>query len=110
MSWQNFWFNAPCKYWPAKAHKPVRITGAGAPRTLLVDQTEDAATPYSGSLEVRKLFPKSRLIALPGGTSHADSLSGNQCLDDRIAAYLSKGRLPARKAGNRADATCRPRP
>jgi pimeloyl-ACP methyl ester carboxylesterase len=110
MTWQNFWFNAPCKYWPAAAHKPVHITGADVPRTLLVDQTKDAATPYSGSLEVRRLFANSRLIALPGGTSHADSLSGNSCLDDRIAAYLSRGRLPARKSGNRADATCRPRP
>ena len=85
-TWANAWFNAPCLYWPAAAHTPVTITGKGGPRALLIDETHDAATPYSGSLEVRKLFKKSRLIALPGGTSHANSLFGDTCLDNRIAA------------------------
>ncbi|HEY3631306.1 MAG TPA: alpha/beta hydrolase [Jatrophihabitantaceae bacterium] len=52
----------------------------------------------------------SSLIALPGGTSHANSLSGNTCLDNRIAAYLAKGTLPRRKPGNGPDTTCAPRP
>jgi hypothetical protein len=50
------------------------------------------------------------LIGLPGGTSHAFSLFGNECLDNQIAAYLADGTLPARKAGNRADTTCAPLP
>jgi pimeloyl-ACP methyl ester carboxylesterase len=109
-TWANAWFNAPCLYWPAPAHTPVTITGKGGPRALLIDEKNDAATPYSGSLEVRKLFRKSRLIALPGGTSHANSLFGDPCLDNRIAAYLKSGRLPTRKHGNRADAKCPPLP
>ena len=56
---------------------------------LLVDETLDAATPYAGSLEVRKRFPKARLIAEVGGTTHADSLNGNACVDDTIADYLA---------------------
>jgi pimeloyl-ACP methyl ester carboxylesterase len=110
MTWLNAWYNAPCLYWPAAAHQPVTITGKDGPRALLIDETRDAATPYAGSLEVRSLFRKSRLIALPGGTSHANSLYGDACLDGKIAAYLRSGRLPARKPGTQADATCRPLP
>jgi pimeloyl-ACP methyl ester carboxylesterase len=109
-TWGNAWFNAPCLFWPAKAGKPVRVNGAKVPPVLLVDETLDAATPYSGSLEVRKLFPKSRLLALPGGTTHAGSLYGNACEDDLIAAYLATGKLPARVKGSGPDATCAPLP
>jgi pimeloyl-ACP methyl ester carboxylesterase len=109
-TWANAWYNAPCLFWPAASHKPVQVDGGKVGKVLLIDETGDAATPYSGSLAVRKLFPKSRLIALPGGTSHANSLNGNACLDSKIAAYLDTGRLPSRKSGNRADATCQPLP
>jgi pimeloyl-ACP methyl ester carboxylesterase len=111
-TWANAWYNAPCLYWPAAAHakKPMKIDGSKIKSALLIDETLDAATPYEGSLEVRKLFPHSSLIALPGGTSHANSLYGDACLDDQIAAYLSDGTLPARKPGNRADTTCAPLP
>ena len=78
MTWGNAWFNAPCIFWPAKASKPVNVTGSKVKAgILLIDETLDAATPYSGSLEVRKRFPTSRLIALPGGTSHANSLDAS---------------------------------
>jgi hypothetical protein len=76
----------------------------------MIDETLDAATPYSGSLVVRKLFPNASLIALPGGTSHAFSLFGDECVDGQIAAYLANGTLPTRKPGNRADTTCAPLP
>jgi pimeloyl-ACP methyl ester carboxylesterase len=109
-TWANTWFNAPCRTWPAKAGTPVEIDGAKAPPILMIDETLDAATPYSGSLVVRKLFPKASLLAEPGGTTHADSLSGNTCVDDTVAAYLADGSLPSRKAGEGPDATCAPLP
>jgi pimeloyl-ACP methyl ester carboxylesterase len=105
-TWGNAWFNAPCLYWPAAAHTAVSVDGTDV-AALLVDQTLDGATPYSGSLEVRKLFPKSSLIAIPGGTTHADSLFDNiPCVDNQIANYLAKGTLPDRKPGNGPDTTC----
>lgn len=109
-TWANAWYNAPCLYWPGATHTPVKINGHPVGKLLLIDETGDAATPYRGSLAVRKLFPKSRLIALPGGTSHANSLGGDACLDSKIATYLKTGALPARKSGNQADATCQPLP
>lgn len=89
---------------------PLKIDGSQVPPTLLVDETLDPATPYAGSLEVRQLFPRSRLLALPGGVSHANSLDSNACEDDKIAAYLATGALPTRRPGNRADTTCAPLP
>jgi pimeloyl-ACP methyl ester carboxylesterase len=108
-TWGNAWFNAPCLYWGAKAHTPVKINGAATKSALLIDETLDAATPYSGSLEVRKLYPNSSLIAEPGGTTHADSLRGDACVDDKIATYLKTGHRPSRKNGPGPDAVCKPR-
>jgi pimeloyl-ACP methyl ester carboxylesterase len=109
-TWGNAWFNAPCAYWPAKAGRPVDVDGSGVRGALLISETLDAATPFEGSLETRRRFPHASLIAEPGGTTHADSLSGNACVDDRIADYLATGTLPARRSGNRADAECAPLP
>jgi pimeloyl-ACP methyl ester carboxylesterase len=109
-TWANTWFNAPCRTWPAKAGTPVEVDGAKVAPILMIDETLDAATPYSGSLVVRKLFPRARLLAEPGGTSHADSLAGDTCVDDAVAAYLGAGSLPARKPGEGPDLTCAPLP
>ena len=110
LTWNNVWFNAPCLTWPAAPQKPVTVDGSKAPAILMVDETLDAATPYEGSLEVRSLFPDARLIALPGGTSHAVTLFGNACTDNAIAAYFRDGTLPARKPGRTADKECAPLP
>jgi len=107
-TWANAWFNEPCRHWPAKAHTEVKIDGSKVKSLLMVNETLDAATPYAGSLEVRKRFPKARLIAEPGGTTHAGSLYGNACVDNRIADYLASGKLPKRRSGKRADVTCAP--
>ncbi|MDQ6816043.1 MAG: alpha/beta hydrolase [Actinomycetota bacterium] len=109
-TWGNAWFNAPCIYWPAPAAHPVQINGRGIGNALLIDETLDAATPFTGSLEVRHLFPHSVLLAEPGGTTHADSLAGNLCVDSTIANYLLTGALPPRKPDARWDATCAPLP
>jgi pimeloyl-ACP methyl ester carboxylesterase len=109
-TWANAWFNAPCLYWPGQVGTPVKVDGSKTSSALLIDETLDAATPYPGSLEVRRLYPNSVLLAEPGGTTHAGTLSGNACVDGTIAAYLANGTLPPRKPGNRADAFCAPLP
>jgi pimeloyl-ACP methyl ester carboxylesterase len=109
-TWANAWFNAPCIYWPAPAAKPVQVNGSAIRSALLIDETLDAATPFQGSLVVRRLFPHSVLLAEPGGTSHANSLNGNRCVDRTIARYLTSGALPPRKRSARWDETCAPLP
>jgi pimeloyl-ACP methyl ester carboxylesterase len=110
LAWDNTWYNAPCLTWPAPSRTRLAVSGAAAAahggRFLLVNETRDAATPFSGALRVRSLFPSSRLIAGVGGTTHAGSLSGVGCVDDRIGAFLASGSLPARVSGTQADVRC----
>jgi pimeloyl-ACP methyl ester carboxylesterase len=108
-TWGNAWFNAPCLYWHAPASAPVDVDGDHV-SALLVDETFDAATPYTGSLEVRRRFPESSLLAEPGGTTHAGTLFGNACVDNTIARYLADGTLPPRQPGDGPDAKCKPLP
>jgi pimeloyl-ACP methyl ester carboxylesterase len=109
-TWGNAWFNAPCLYWHVKPRTPITVNGDKVSSALLIDETDDAATPYPGSLVVRKLFPHSSLIAEPGGTTHADTLFGDACVDNKIADYLSTGKRPARQNWNGPDALCKPLP
>ncbi len=109
-AWGNTWFNAPCIYWQAPARPRVTVNGRGVNSTLLIDETLDAATPFEGSLVTRHLFPHAVLLAEPGGTSHADSLSGDLCVDGTIANYLETGALPARNQHAPWDKTCAPLP
>jgi pimeloyl-ACP methyl ester carboxylesterase len=110
LTWGNAWFNAPCLYWHAGARKPVNVTGVGVHSALLIDEELDAATPFEGSLTVRRLFPHSSLIAEPGGATHADSLFGDRCVDNLIATYLATGKRPPRQRWNGPDYLCRPLP
>jgi len=109
-TWGNAWYNAPCLTWAAKAGRPVAVDGARTPPILLISESLDAATPFSGSLEVRKRFPRAALIEGVGGTTHAGSLFGNPCVDDTIADYLATGKLPKRLKANRSDKRCQPLP
>jgi len=110
LTWGNVWFNAACRVWPVQPGSPVRVDGHRV-RALLLDETLDAATPYPGSLVVRNRFPRSRLVATVGGTTHAGSPGlSPRCVRMRIGAYLRTGTLPARRPGQRADVTCRPLP
>jgi hypothetical protein len=107
-TWGNAWYNAPCAWWPVRGHSPLIVGSKTAPPILLLDHTLDGATPFAGSLEARRLFPRSVLIATVGGTDHAASPDGNPCVDNRIFSYLRDGALTPRLAGNQADVKCRP--
>ncbi|WP_045740621.1 alpha/beta hydrolase [Actinoplanes rectilineatus] len=107
-TWGNAWYNAPCRHWPASPGTPVKVDGTEVPPVLLISETLDAATPFSGALRVRDLFPKSALLEGVGGTTHAGSLFGNECVDDTIADYLMSGTLPKREKPQGSDKQCTP--
>ena len=109
-TWGNAWFNGPCLYWPGKSSRPINVDGSKVKGALLINETNDSATPYPGALEVRKRFPKSVLIEGVGGTTHSGSLSGVECTDSIIIEYLKTGALPQRKSGNGSDVQCDPVP
>ncbi|MGQ0624391.1 MAG: alpha/beta fold hydrolase [Sporichthyaceae bacterium] len=105
--WGGFWFSAPCTFWPVPPGEPARVDGALFPGPiLLIHATGDGAAPYAGALAVRREFAGAVLVAERGATTHAGSLYGNRCIDAAVAAYLATGALPARRPGDRADATC----
>jgi pimeloyl-ACP methyl ester carboxylesterase len=109
-TWSNAWYNEPCRHWPAPSRVPATINGKKADSLLMINETLDAATPYEGSLYVRSIFPKASLVAVPGGTTHANSLNGNACVDNVIADYLLTGAQPKRKSGDQPDKTCKALP
>ena len=47
-TWSNAWYNAPCLHWAGQPGTPVNVDGRKAPGILLIDETNDAATPYPG--------------------------------------------------------------
>lgn len=107
LTWNNTWYNAPCLTWKAPKHRRLGVTGSAVTsKILLISETRDAATPYSGALAVRRLFPSASLVAGVNGTTHASSLSGVPCVDNTVAGYLRTGLVPTRLAGTRADRRC----
>jgi pimeloyl-ACP methyl ester carboxylesterase len=110
-TWANAWLHGPCQYWPQNGSLSAEVDGSKAGPILLVGETLDAATTFEGNLEIRRRFPRARLISLPNGTTHAGSLSGNACVGSVIARYLRSGRLPPRNTGDdEADIVCSPLP
>ncbi|MEV7396755.1 alpha/beta hydrolase [Aeromicrobium sp. NPDC092404] len=106
LTWGNAWYNEPCRHWPAPSRTLQPITSGNKAKLLMLSETDDAATPYPGSIEVRKRFPLAALVTTLGGTTHSNSLNGNACIDDTIARFLYNGSRPHRKAGNYSDKYC----
>ncbi|WP_225993947.1 alpha/beta fold hydrolase [Actinomadura rudentiformis] len=109
LTWGNAWYNAPAAFWAVPGAKPQKI-GAKAPKILVTQPQNDAATPTPGAFEVHRLFPNSRLVLELGGNNHGTALTpnANQCMNDWVSKYLATGALPGSKKG--ADATCKANP
>ncbi len=55
LTWANAWFNGPCAYWKYQAQhagQRARLDRCTCP-ILMIGETFDAATPFSGSLVTR---------------------------------------------------------
>lgn len=93
-TWSNAWLNLPCASWPVHSSHPVDVRvphGAGLPPVLIVQSERDAATPYSGALELHRRLAGSRLITEVGRGSHGLISFRNRCLNDRVDRYLLTG-------------------
>ncbi|OIJ66876.1 alpha/beta hydrolase [Streptomyces mangrovisoli] len=103
MTWANAWMNLPCATWPVKQQTPVEVrTGKGLPQVLIVQSTNDAATPYQGAVELHKRFKGSRLITEQGAGSHGVTGLVNPCINSRVDTYLLTGKVDSK------DVTCAP--
>ncbi|MGH3274833.1 MAG: alpha/beta hydrolase, partial [Streptosporangiaceae bacterium] len=106
-AWDNTWFNAACAFWPVRGPaRPMTISGAGLPPILMLQGTLDGATPYQGALVARRQLPTARLVAVPGGGNHGQSLEQppNSCVDGYLNRYLAAGTLPS--GSGLVSATC----
>ncbi|GAB1338748.1 alpha/beta hydrolase [Streptomyces sp. E-15] len=104
IAWNNTWYNAPCAFWPTAPLGRVNLANAELPPALLLQATEDAATPYAGAATAHRLLARSSLVVERGGGNHGVTLSGNACLDGYLAAYLTDGSLP--RGDGAVDAVC----
>jgi pimeloyl-ACP methyl ester carboxylesterase len=96
MTWNNAWYNAPCIYWKAKAGSPVKIhKRKGLPKVLVFQATLDAATPYAGGVEMRRLLG-GKLVVEDGGLTHGIVQRGNAPIDAYFENFLLYGKLPAK--------------
>ncbi|GEC03373.1 peptidase [Streptomyces spinoverrucosus] len=104
MTWNNAWYNAPCAFWPTSSLRPVNVANGKLPPVLLFQATHDAATPYQGGATLHRLLRGSSLVVEENGGNHGITLSGNACLDQHLAAYLTDGTVP--RGHGEADAVC----
>ncbi|MFE0651135.1 alpha/beta hydrolase [Streptomyces sp. NPDC059534] len=84
----------PCEFWDRPTEPPTVIDN-DVP-ALLVNATGDPRTLYAGAQGMRELWPSARLLTVEGARQHGlYGEYGNSCVDERVNAYLSTGRLPA---------------
>ncbi|MFJ4342325.1 alpha/beta hydrolase [Streptomyces sp. NPDC088915] len=105
-TWNNTWYNAPCAFWPVESLTPTDVRNDRLPPVLVLQATDDAATPYEGAVAAHRLLRRSSLVVEEGGGNHGVTLAGNDCLDEHLAAYLATGRVPRGEDGAEADAVC----
>ncbi|MGX2993686.1 alpha/beta hydrolase [Streptomyces sp. JNUCC 64] len=104
-TWNNAWYNAPCAHWPVPPLVRPDVSTGELPPVLLLQATDDGATPFEGALSLHRELRGSRLVVEEGGGNHGVTLSGNDCLDRHLADYLATGRVPDER-GPGADAVC----
>ncbi|MEC4019963.1 alpha/beta hydrolase [Streptomyces sp. H27-D2] len=97
-TWDNTWMNLPCASWQAKQQLPVDISSEPGelPPVLLLAAERDAATPYSGALELQNRLPGSALVTEKGSGTHGIAFGPNGCVNRHTEKYLLTGATPAR--------------
>lgn len=92
-------FYSACYAWQTPARTPVRITGDGLPRVLMLNSVGDIATPYAGAVSMHHALPGSVLVTEVGSSKHGVAFQAgpnNNKEADRLAGdYLVTGRLPS---------------
>jgi pimeloyl-ACP methyl ester carboxylesterase len=98
----HFWFlgsynSIPYALWPA--HDEDAFTGPfaadpSAPPVLVVGNSHDPATPYSGAVALTEQLGNARLLTMDGD-GHTAYGGKSACIDSATDSYLVSGTLPA---------------
>jgi pimeloyl-ACP methyl ester carboxylesterase len=88
---------APCAFWPfPRLERPVRVTGGGRRNTLIVQNLRDPATPWVGSVGLRRVLGSAAAtVDVDQGGHGAYLLAASACANDTVTAFLTHGVLPA---------------
>jgi len=88
----NIW---PCAFWQTAPKEPLTTISSTGPRNILMIQnTRDPATPYSGAQEMRnRLGQRVQFVTVDQGGHAAAYLAANQCATDAVDAYFAGGAL-----------------
>jgi pimeloyl-ACP methyl ester carboxylesterase len=88
---------APCAFWPfPKLERSVRVTGGGPRNTLIVQNLRDPATPWVGSLGLRRVLGSAAAtVDIDQGGHAAYLLTASTCANNTVTAFLAYGVLPA---------------
>jgi pimeloyl-ACP methyl ester carboxylesterase len=90
------WSGLPCTYWPVAAQgKPAPIHAPGAPPIVVVGNTDDPATPYSGAQGLAGELRSGHLLTYVG-EGHTAYGRGDACIDNAVDDYLISLKVPAR--------------
>ncbi|AMM19022.1 hypothetical protein AX769_01275 [Frondihabitans sp. PAMC 28766] len=88
-----------CDEWPVQPIAfPKPVTAPGAAPIVVIGNTGDPATPYSGAKSLAKQLDSGHLLTYVG-EGHTIYDKGNTCIDAAVDAYLQHGTVPA--AGQR---------
>ncbi|UFT00025.1 alpha/beta hydrolase [Nocardia huaxiensis] len=83
-----------CAVWPVpNTSTPHRISIPNLPKTVVISTTDDPATPYQAGVDLAEQLGASLITYR--GAQHTVSLSGVQCVDDPVIAYLVDLKEPA---------------
>nr|WP_245677926.1 alpha/beta hydrolase [Nocardia acidivorans] len=83
-----------CAIWPVpNTSTPHRLSIPDLPKTVVISTTNDPATPYQAGVDLADQL-KASLITF-NGDRHTVSLSGVECVDDPVIAYLVDLKEPA---------------
>jgi pimeloyl-ACP methyl ester carboxylesterase len=89
------WGALSCSQWPLKAVMPrKKLSAEGAAPILVLGTVDDPATPYEWAQGLASQLSSGRLLTWEG-TVHTAYNQGNDCIDDKVEAYLLTGALPA---------------
>jgi pimeloyl-ACP methyl ester carboxylesterase len=89
------WSGLPCTYWPVPAvTKPAPVHALGAPPIVVVGNTDDPATPYTGAQSLAKELRSGHLLTYVG-EGHTAYGRGDECIDNAVDDYLISRKIPA---------------
>lgn len=87
------WGALACKDWPYAAQQKVDIVANTSTPIMLVGTENDPATPLQWAEEVATKLGNAELVIWKGGYNHTAYLEANECVTDRVDAYLLEGTI-----------------